>query len=184
MDNEPIDVAGAKERLLLAMLAAAAPAVVSVDRLVEQLWDGSPPPTAIKSLQAHLVRLRSVLEPDRPKGSSGRYVVRRGTGYALAVDRDAIDALAVADLAARGRAQLSAGDPDAALGQLSAAVRMWRGEPYADWPDASFADVERRRLAEVRTSAVTGLLEAQLALGRAGRGDPGAGAVGHPGAAA
>ena len=48
---------------------------------------------------------------------------------------------------------------------LSAALALWRGEPYGDWPDASFADAERRRLAEVRTGAVTALLEARLALG-------------------
>ena len=40
------------------------------------------------------------------------------------------------------------------------------GEPYADWPDAPFAETERRRLTEVRAGAVAGLLEARLELGR------------------
>ena len=34
-------------------------------------------------------------------GSTGRYVVRRGPGYALTVERSAIDALRIGDLAAR-----------------------------------------------------------------------------------
>jgi DNA-binding SARP family transcriptional activator len=165
-DLAPVTVPGAKERLLLAVLAASTPAVVSTDRLLETLWEGAPPPTARKSLQAHVVRLRSALEPDRPTGSTGRYVVRRGLGYALAVDRDAVDALAIGDLAARGRAQLASGDAEAAVRQLSAALEVWRGEPYADWPHAAFADGERRRLAEVRAGAEAGLLEAQIALGR------------------
>src|SRR3954471_15590918 len=76
-DRVPVLVPGAKERLLLAVLAAGAPGVVSTDSLTETLWDGDPPVSARKSLQAHVVRLRSSLEPDRPKGSSGRYVVRR-----------------------------------------------------------------------------------------------------------
>src|SRR3954452_5161193 len=105
----PVPVPGAKERLLLAVLAAGAPDVVSTDRLVETLWDDGPPVTARKSLQAHLVRLRSALEPDRPQGSTGRYVVRRGAGYALALDRASLDALRMPDLAARGRAELAAG---------------------------------------------------------------------------
>lgn len=162
----PVPVPGAKERLLLAALAAGAPGVVSTDRLVETLWDGEPPPTARKSLQAHLVRLRSSLEPDRPKGSTGRYVVRRGQGYALTVERSAIDALRIGDLAARGHAELAAGDAAAALGDFSAADELWRGEPYADWPDALFAQTERRRLDEIRRSVVVGLAEARLALGR------------------
>ena len=98
----PVVVPGAKERLLLAVLAAGAPGVVTADRLVETLWDGAPPTSARKSLQAHLVRVRTSLEPGRAKGSTGQYVVRRGPGYALAVDRTALDALHLGDLAARG----------------------------------------------------------------------------------
>jgi DNA-binding SARP family transcriptional activator/WD40 repeat protein len=162
----PIVVPGAKERLLLAVLARDAPGVVSTDRLTEALWNGDPPASAHKSLQAHLVRLRSSLEPGRPRGSTGRYVVRRGQGYALAVGREDIDALHLGDLASRGRAQLATGDPAEAERLLSAAVELWRGEPYADWPDAPFAETERRRLGELRTGALAGLLEARLQLGR------------------
>jgi DNA-binding SARP family transcriptional activator/WD40 repeat protein len=166
-DDVPVAVPGAKERLLLAVLAAGAPAVVPTDRIAEELWDGDPPASARKSLQAHLVRLRSALEPDRPRGSTGRYVVRRGPGYALAVGRADLDALALADLAARGRAALAAGDPAAAADLLGAALDLWRGEPYADWPDAPFAAAERRRLTELRDGARTACTEARLALGEA-----------------
>jgi DNA-binding SARP family transcriptional activator/WD40 repeat protein len=162
----PVPVPGAKERLLLAVLAAHAPAVVSTDCLVETLWDGDAPPSARKSLQAHVVRLRSALEPDRPRGSSGRYVVRRGAGYALAVDREDLDWMRLTDAAARGRALLSSGDAAVAERILTAALDLWRGEPYADWPDAPFADAERRRLAEVRSTALAELMAARLALGR------------------
>ena len=77
-DGRPVAVPGGKERLLLAVLAAAAPGVVSTDRILDSLWNGDRPATARKSLQVHLVHLRSALEPDRPHGSTGRYVVRRG----------------------------------------------------------------------------------------------------------
>jgi DNA-binding SARP family transcriptional activator/WD40 repeat protein len=165
-DGTPVPVPGAKERLLLAVLAAGAPDVVSADRLMDTLWADAQPITARKSLQAHLVRLRSSLEPGRPKGSTGRYVVRRGAGYALALDRASLDALRMPDLAARGHAELATGHADAAAKALRAAVDLWRGEPYADWPDAAFAETERRRLAEVRRNAREGLLRAELALGR------------------
>jgi DNA-binding SARP family transcriptional activator/WD40 repeat protein len=165
-DLAPVSVPGAKERLLLAVLAARAPHVVSTDFLAETLWDGLPPISARKSLQTHVMRLRSTLEPDRPKDSTGRYVVRRGAGYALTIDRGSIDALQIGDLAARGHARLASGQPAEAESQLRAAVDLWHGEPYADWPDAPFAKTERRRLTEVRAGAVAGLLEAQLQLGR------------------
>ena len=162
----PVALPGAKERLLLAVLTAGAPGVVSTDRLAEALWNGEPPASAHKSLQAHVVRLRSSLEPDRPRGSTGRYVVRRGSGYALAVDRGDVDALRIGDLAARGRARLAAGDPAEAERLLGFAVDLWRGDPYGDWPEAAFAETERRRLTEVRAGALAGLLEARLQQGR------------------
>jgi DNA-binding SARP family transcriptional activator/WD40 repeat protein len=165
-DGTPVPVPGAKERLLLAVLAAGAPDVVSADRLMDTLWADAQPITARKSLQAHLVRLRSSLEPGRPRGSTGRYVVRRGAGYALSLDRASIDALRMPDLAARGRAQLTTGHAAEAERELRAALGLWRGQPYADWPDAAFAETERRRLAGVRAGAVESLLQAELAMGR------------------
>ncbi len=161
-----VAVPGGKERLLLGVLVAAVPGVVGVDRIAEVLWSDAQPVTARKSLQAHVVRLRSALEPGRPRGSTGRYVVRRGPGYALAVPRSDVDAVRAADLAAHGRAMLACADPGRAVVDLGGARALWRGEPYADWPDVAFADVERRRLGEIRAAVLAGLFEAQLALGR------------------
>src|SRR5687768_10581067 len=165
-DRAPVPVPGAKERLLLAALVAGAPGVVSADALAETLWDGDPPASARKSLQVHVVRLRSSLEPDRPSASTGRYAARRGPGYALTLDRDSIDALAIGDLAAPRHARLAGGHLEEAESLLSHAVELWRGDPYADWPEAGSAEAERRRLVEVRAGAVAGLLEARLQLGR------------------
>jgi DNA-binding SARP family transcriptional activator len=89
-DLEPVAVPGAKERLLLALLVAYAPGVVSTDRILNMLWDGAPPVTARKSLQAHVVRLRSALEPHtgpraRPGGTS--YGVVRAMRWQWTVTR-------------------------------------------------------------------------------------------------
>src|SRR5688500_13368283 len=110
-DGRPVTVPGAKERLLLAVLAAGSPDVVSTDRIVETLWNGDRPASARKSLQVHLVHLRTALEPDRSPGAPDRYVVRRGNGYALTVGAREVDAHRAIDLTARGRAALATGDP-------------------------------------------------------------------------
>jgi DNA-binding SARP family transcriptional activator len=95
-------VPGAKERALLAVLIARAGQPVSADELIEALWPDDPPPSATKSLQAHVVRLRSALEPERPKGSAGQYVVRRAAGYALSLEGVQVDALEFAERVLRG----------------------------------------------------------------------------------
>ena len=46
------------------MLLLAAGRVVSVDRLVEALWEGKPPATAVASLQNFVAQLRKALGPD------------------------------------------------------------------------------------------------------------------------
>ena len=86
------------------------------------------------------MHLRSALEPDRARGSAGNYVVRRGTGYALAAGD--VDAQRVTELVASGRAHLESGRAREAAEALTAALALWRGEPYGDWPDAPFAQAE------------------------------------------
>ena len=141
--------------------------MVSIDRLEDALWDGDPPVSARKSLQAHVVRLRSSLEPDRPKGSTGRYVVRRGTGYAWPSAATNIDALRIGDLAARGQGPARRRGPGEAGRQLAGALsscgagsptrtgrtRRSRRPSDAGWPRSG-------------RGALAGLLEARLALGR------------------
>ena len=89
------------------------------------------------------------LEPGLPERSSGQYVLRRGTGYALAVARGDVDAPRFADLVAPRPRDLAAGDAGEAVRLLATALGLWRGEPYDDWPDAEFAEAERRRLTAV-----------------------------------
>src|SRR3712207_2352398 len=54
-----------KQRAVLAILLLNADRVVAVDRLIEELWDGQPPPQATASLQAYIYNLRRLLEPGR-----------------------------------------------------------------------------------------------------------------------
>src|SRR5947209_20248500 len=63
-------------RVLLAALLARANHVVSLDELVEIVWDAAPPAGASRSLRVYVVRLRHVLGPalspqiiTRPPGS-------------------------------------------------------------------------------------------------------------------
>ena len=77
-DSEPIPLGGPKQRALLAMLLLEAGRVVSTDRLVEALWEGDPPATAVASLQNFVAQLRKALGPDVVETRTPGYLVRLG----------------------------------------------------------------------------------------------------------
>jgi hypothetical protein len=112
----------------------------------------------------HLAGLRSALQPGLPDRCSGQHVLRRGSGYRLAVATGNVDARRFAALVDRGRARLAEGDAVEAARLLTTALGLWRGEPYADWPGASFAESERRTLSDLHAAAGTALREARLLL--------------------
>lgn len=163
-EHGPVEVAGAKERALLAHLVAAAGRVVPVDELVDTLWGDSPPRSAAKSLQNAVLRLRNALEPDRQ--GTPRLLITEGHGYRLAVPEDAVDAHRFARLVALGRQALAGGRPDAAAATLADALALWRGRAYAGFEDTGFGGAEARRLEELRIGAIEDRLAAELQLGR------------------
>jgi DNA-binding SARP family transcriptional activator len=64
-DGQQIDVGGAKQRALLAILLLHTNEVVSNDRLVDALWEDAPPETASKALQVYVSQLRKALGRER-----------------------------------------------------------------------------------------------------------------------
>jgi YVTN family beta-propeller protein len=160
-DGVPVDVGRGRQRALLAILALHPAKAVSSDELIDELWDGRPPPTASKALQNLVSQLRRTLDPRREG-----LITTRPSGYVLEIADDAVDALRFERLAIEGRNKLEL-DPAAAAMQLAAALELWRGPPLADFAYQRFARTEVARLEELRLGAVEDRIEAELALGRA-----------------
>src|SRR5215207_65555 len=166
----PIDIAGAKERTLLAHLVACAGRIVTADELIDSLWGDAPPRTAAKSLQTYVLRLRNALEPER-RGSP-RLLVTDGPGYRLAVPDDAIDARRFTRLVDLGCRAYREGRADAAAVTLWEALELWRGPAYAGFEETRFGGGESRRLEELRLVALEDRIAADLDLGRARKSIP------------
>src|SRR5919197_5691034 len=82
-DGRQIDVGGAKQRALLAILLLHANEVVSTDRLIDTLWEDEPPETAQKALQVYVSGLRKALGKER--------LETKAPGYRLVVDDRELD---------------------------------------------------------------------------------------------
>lgn len=99
---------------MLGVLAANRRTVVSVDTLVDALWPDDPPASARASLRTYVSRLRAVV---------GDAVRAEAGGYRLDAEVDA-DRFANYLSAAAGQT------PAEALGQVDAALDLWRGSPF------------------------------------------------------
>ncbi|MFE6925022.1 BTAD domain-containing putative transcriptional regulator [Nocardia sp. NPDC057663] len=158
--DRPADLGGPRQRALLARLVLAGGEVVSTDRLIDDLWAGDPPPKALGALQAHISYLRRAIEPDRPPRAPATVLISEAPGYALRLDRSAVDAWQFERLLADGDP-----DPGRRYHVLGDALACWHGEPYAPFVTAHWVIPEAARLHELRRLAVERRAEAALALG-------------------
>ena len=155
-DGRVVAPDAAKPRALLAILLLHAGEPVSRDRLIEDLWDGSPPATAAKVLQTYVSQLRKAL--------GSEVIVTRPSGYELVVEADGFDLHRFERLVA----EAGASKPAVAAARLREALSLWRGPPLADFLYERWAQADIGRLIELRLSTLQDRLDADLALGRDG----------------
>jgi DNA-binding SARP family transcriptional activator len=160
-----VPLGGPRQRAVLALLLVEANRVVSVDRLVDEVWGGRAPEASINTLQTYVFHLRRVLEPDRPRGSAGEVLTTRDHGYILYVSREQLDAAIFEDGLSAGLAALEAGRYAEAAERLPG-TDLWRGPALADLVDYAFIRPEAARLEELRLAALEARINADLALGR------------------
>ncbi|MGI5502924.1 BTAD domain-containing putative transcriptional regulator [Lentzea sp. CA-135723] len=113
LDGAPVVVPAGRGRVLLATLLLRPNEFVSVDELVDRLWDGSPPDVdrAHKTLQTVVLRLRQSL-------GAANCVRTRTRGYTAEVHDGQLDLARFRSLTARG--------------EHRAALDLWRGPVLGD----------------------------------------------------
>ena len=161
----PADLGAPKQRALLTLLVSRVGQPVSVDVLLEELWSGHPPPSAVTSLQAYVANLRRVLEPARAPRTPAKVLCTHGKGYLLDGTVVNVDVRRFEERAAAGWRAWEQGDPKLALSEFESGLALWRGQAYAEMPAASHVLPEAARLRELRLSMVEGRCAALLAVG-------------------
>jgi DNA-binding SARP family transcriptional activator len=124
-DGGPVRLGGGRQRAVLALLLFRLGEVVSTEQLVEDLWAGQPPATAVKVVQLYVSRLR--------KSLGEGLLLTRAPGYVLRVDPSNLDAHRFERLFEEGRRALAGGDPARAAPELREALSLWRGPALADF---------------------------------------------------
>lgn len=167
VDGRLANLGPPKQRALLALLVSKVGQPVAVDAIIEELWVGNPPPSALTSLQAYVANLRRVLEPDRAPRTPPTVLRTYGRGYLLDDRVVEVDVQRFNRCATAGRQALDRGEPHQALHEFERGLMLWRGQAYAEVTDTTYVRPEAARLEELRLSVVEGRCATLLALGSA-----------------
>ena len=154
--GRPLDLGTIKQRIVLVALLVNAGSPITVETLIDRVWDESPPPQARSVLYAHLSRIRRMLA-----GVTDIELERHTDGYLIRLDPDRVDLHRLARLVERSRRAGGTDEQRAAL--LREAVGLCRGEPLAGLP-GRWIDRVRQSLREQRLAVVLEWADLELRL--------------------
>ncbi|MCA2183626.1 AfsR/SARP family transcriptional regulator [Nonomuraea cavernae] len=148
-------VSGMRRKTALATLALRVGEVVSTDRLIDVVWGGRSPVTAVNTLQSHISYLRRLF-------GACESIVTRPAGYCLEQGEIATDVQLAERLIDQAR---RSADASGRAAKLRDALSHWRGRPLDDLSAHPWLDEQAERLERVRLMAVNMLTDARLDLG-------------------
>ncbi|MDA0635457.1 BTAD domain-containing putative transcriptional regulator [Nonomuraea sp. MCN248] len=156
-----IRLGGAKPRALLAALLLDAHRVVTVERLMEAIWQDEPPPTARGVLQTYVASLRRAFTAAGLPNVIGSHRV----GYIAEIPADALDKEVFERLVDQGRQAARGGEHGEAADLFRTALALWRGPALGGIGD-TFLRAEAARLEELRMTVVEERITADLFAGQ------------------
>lgn len=157
-----------KPRQVIALMLVNANHIVPVYDFIRELWDESPPATAITTLQTYIMQLRGsisqALGMDRDQVAR-QILITAPVGYMFCVPPGDLDAYSYNQRATAGQRALGEGDYREAARLLAEALDLWHGPLLADVRQGQLLQIEARRLDESKLRTSEQLIDARLHLG-------------------
>ena len=157
LEVDGVVISSPQARRLLALFLVHRNSVVSVDRIVDTLWDGNPPPAATNAALSKISRLRAFLPPGA--------LTRAGDGYRLKVADDACDAVEFDQLVEKARNASEV--PTVRIADLQRALGLFRGPALGDLAHIDAIRPSAVKLDRLREEAEELRLECLLTIGDA-----------------
>lgn len=165
VDGAAVRLGGPRQVAVLGRLVLSPGHVVSMDQLVDSVWDGDAPKRPEVAVRSYVSNLRRSIEPDRDPGDRRSCIENSSPGYRLNVDRSQVDAYRFESLLSAGQAALAAGEPASAMVQFDEAQNLWRGEVCEGMVESDALLAYRSRLSELRLAMIELSSTARLELG-------------------
>lgn len=157
-----VEVGGPRNRIVLAMLLLAPDRVVSIDQLIEAVWNGQPPATCRTQIAICVASLRKALQA---AGHTEEVIVTAAPGYLLRSNGHGIDSVEFATRVESAQALAQRGEIRASADLLGQALGLWRGPVLTDM-SSSVIETEAELLEHRRLTAYEQYATLQLQLGR------------------
>jgi DNA-binding SARP family transcriptional activator len=157
-----VPLARAKQRTVLTLLLLNRGKPVTIERMVDALWEDDPPASARKNVHTYVWRLRQSLG-----GAEPGPLVASGSSYQLNAAPDEVDLDVFETLTLQSGRLRAQGNPHAALSAMRKALDLWRDEPFGNVPLSMTLAAARDRLVERRLMLLEDYVETSLACGLA-----------------
>src|SRR5579859_4879152 len=164
--EQELPVGQPRQQAVLAILAMRANRVISRGELIDGVWGQEPPSSAEGGIYTYIAGLRRAFEPGRSSRGPGRVLVSGGAGYMLHLVPGQPDAAQFEQHLNRARQLRRSGDLAGAVTAFEAGLNLWRGVVAFAGVPGPFAETERTRLGELRSSAAEEHADMLLAVGR------------------
>ncbi|HYN95324.1 MAG TPA: BTAD domain-containing putative transcriptional regulator [Pilimelia sp.] len=158
----PLRLAGPRERKILGVLLVGRGTVVTVDHLIDAVWDERMPVTARRQVQNCVSALRRQLAAN---GAGRSVILADGPGYRVGLSPQDLDLDLFETRVATGRGLALAGEHERAVTELRAALDLWRGPALAGL-DGRIIESTAARLEEQRLAVTEEFIDLELSLGR------------------
>jgi DNA-binding SARP family transcriptional activator len=164
VDDHVVSLGAPKQRAVFAMLLLGRGRPVSVDALIDAVWEQSPAAAARTALHSYISNLRKILvESGMPRET----LAAAPPGYRLDVPDEATDLGRFEKEKVAGVRAAAARQFSSAAVHLSAALAQWRGPVLEDLSDFAFVDAVAAALVDDRIAVETARAEAEIACGQA-----------------
>ncbi|WP_018681648.1 AfsR/SARP family transcriptional regulator [Actinokineospora enzanensis] len=112
---------------MLALLTVGANRLISVDALVEELWEGTPPRSGVNTARTYIYQLRRLFANAFGEARAERLVQTQEPGYVLRLPPGTVDTADFDMFHAMAKEYLASGDIRTAAECATEALVMWRG---------------------------------------------------------
>ncbi|MGA8113059.1 MAG: AfsR/SARP family transcriptional regulator [Actinocatenispora sp.] len=155
-----------KVRQVLALLLLRSNQMVGMDSVIEELWNGHPPRSAVTTAQTYIYQLRKAFAATSTDSDAESLLGTSSPGYCLSIEDDQLDYRRFDRLVLQSQDEQAAGRTGRAAELVEQALDMWTGRALSNVYCGPMLTSYAAHLEEKRMAALELHIQLDMQLGR------------------